>query len=60
VIATGTARLLDDPATIARYQQTLRPWANGQQDYVIAITPQIITGIRLDGAGHGWPTQETS
>jgi hypothetical protein len=25
----------------------LEPWVAGQMDYVIAIRPQIITGIRL-------------
>ena len=47
VIATGTAQLVHDPAAIARYQQALEPWAGGDMDYVIAITPQIITGLRI-------------
>lgn len=49
VIATGMARLVRDPATVTRYQQLLEPWAAGQMDYVIAVKPQIITGIRLMG-----------
>jgi nitroimidazol reductase NimA-like FMN-containing flavoprotein (pyridoxamine 5'-phosphate oxidase superfamily) len=49
VIATGMARLVREPAAITRYQQLLEPWAAGQMDYVIAIKPQIITGIRLVG-----------
>jgi hypothetical protein len=49
VIATGMARLVDDPAIVGRYQRLLEPWAAGQMDYVIAIKPQIITGIRLLG-----------
>jgi Pyridoxamine 5'-phosphate oxidase len=49
VIATGTARLVRDPAVIARYEQALEPWAAGQMDYVIAIKPQILTGLRLVG-----------
>jgi hypothetical protein len=49
VIATGTARLVGDPAAISRYQQLPEPWAAGQMDYVISIRPQIITGIRLVG-----------
>jgi nitroimidazol reductase NimA-like FMN-containing flavoprotein (pyridoxamine 5'-phosphate oxidase superfamily) len=48
VIATGVARLVD-PAAVARYEQLLEPWMAGQMDYVIAIKPQIITGIRLVG-----------
>jgi nitroimidazol reductase NimA-like FMN-containing flavoprotein (pyridoxamine 5'-phosphate oxidase superfamily) len=47
VIATGTARLVRDPAAISRYKQLLEPWAAGQMDHVIAVKPQIITGIRL-------------
>ena len=49
VIATGMARLVRDPDAITRYQQLLEPWVAGQMDYVIAIRPQIITGIRLVG-----------
>ena len=49
VIATGMARLLRDPAVITRYQELLEPWAAGQMDYVIAIQPQVITGLRLVG-----------
>jgi nitroimidazol reductase NimA-like FMN-containing flavoprotein (pyridoxamine 5'-phosphate oxidase superfamily) len=49
VIVTGMARLVGEPAAVARYQQLLEPWAAGQMDHVIAITPQIITGIRLVG-----------
>ena len=49
VIATGMARMVRDPAAITRYQQLLEPWVAGQMDYVIAIRPQIITGIRLVG-----------
>jgi nitroimidazol reductase NimA-like FMN-containing flavoprotein (pyridoxamine 5'-phosphate oxidase superfamily) len=49
VIATGMARLVQDPAVIARYEQLLEPWAAGQMDYVIAVKPQMITGVRLAG-----------
>jgi nitroimidazol reductase NimA-like FMN-containing flavoprotein (pyridoxamine 5'-phosphate oxidase superfamily) len=49
VIATGMARLVRDPAAIARYEQLLEPWVTGQMDYVIAIKPQIIAGLRLVG-----------
>lgn len=47
VIATGIAQLVHDPAAIARYQQALEPWAGGDMDYVIAIKPQMITGLRI-------------
>ncbi len=49
VIVTGTARLVSDRAAVARYMGLLEPWADGQMDHVIRITPQIITGIRLVG-----------
>lgn len=49
VIATGMARLVRDPAAIARYQKLLESWAAGQMDYVIAIRPQTMTGLRLAG-----------
>jgi len=49
VIATGMARLIRDPALIARYQELLEPWAAGQMDFVIAIKPQVITGLQLVG-----------
>jgi nitroimidazol reductase NimA-like FMN-containing flavoprotein (pyridoxamine 5'-phosphate oxidase superfamily) len=47
VIVTGMARLVRDPAAISRYQQLLHPWADGQMNYIIAISPQVITGLRL-------------
>jgi nitroimidazol reductase NimA-like FMN-containing flavoprotein (pyridoxamine 5'-phosphate oxidase superfamily) len=49
VIATGMARLVRDPAAVSRYKQSLQPWTDSQMDYVISITPQFITGLRLAG-----------
>ncbi len=49
VIVTGLARLVRDPAAISRYQQVLQPWTDSQMDYVIAIRPHVITGLRLAG-----------
>ncbi len=49
VIATGMARLVREPAALARYQQELEPWFEGPMDYVIAIRPRVMTGIRLVG-----------
>ncbi|HEX6453794.1 MAG TPA: pyridoxamine 5'-phosphate oxidase family protein [Trebonia sp.] len=49
VIATGTARLITDPAAVRRYQQALQPWVAEPMDQVIAISPAMITGIRLAG-----------
>ncbi len=49
VIVTGMARLVRDSAAITRYEQLLEPWAAGQMGYVIAVKPQVITGLRLVG-----------
>jgi nitroimidazol reductase NimA-like FMN-containing flavoprotein (pyridoxamine 5'-phosphate oxidase superfamily) len=49
VIVTGLARLISDPAAISGYQQVLQPWADTQMDYVIAIEPKVVTGLRLVG-----------
>jgi nitroimidazol reductase NimA-like FMN-containing flavoprotein (pyridoxamine 5'-phosphate oxidase superfamily) len=49
VIATGMARLVREPAAISRYERLLQPWADSQMNYVIAIKPQFITGLRLAG-----------
>lgn len=47
VIATGLARLVADPADIARYANAVEPWIAGDMNQVIAIEPQFISGIRL-------------
>jgi hypothetical protein len=52
VIVTGMARLVRDPAAVARYERLLQPWAEGQMDYVIAIEPRLVTGLRLVGWCH--------
>jgi nitroimidazol reductase NimA-like FMN-containing flavoprotein (pyridoxamine 5'-phosphate oxidase superfamily) len=49
VIATGMARLVREPAAIARYQDLLEPWIAGQMDHVVAIEPEFVSGIRLVG-----------
>ncbi len=47
VIAAGVARLVTDPALVTRYGELLEPWTAGQKDYVIAVEPRSISGIRL-------------
>lgn len=49
VIVTGLARLVREPAAIARYSASLEPWIAGEMDHVIAIEARYITGIRLVG-----------
>jgi nitroimidazol reductase NimA-like FMN-containing flavoprotein (pyridoxamine 5'-phosphate oxidase superfamily) len=50
VIATGMATLVRDPAVIARYEQALESWVEPEMDCVIAIRPQVITGMRVAAA----------
>ncbi len=47
VVVTGLATTVTDPARIARYEQLLHPWVNLAMDSVIAINPQIVTGVRI-------------
>ena len=49
VIATGLARLVQEPDAIAHYEQLLEPWVVGEMDHVISIEPRFITGVRLVG-----------
>jgi hypothetical protein len=37
-----------DPGQVSRYEQLLQPWVN-HADTVIAIEPEIITGLRIAG-----------
>lgn len=47
VVVTGRATPITDPDEIARYEQLLRPWVNNVMDTVIAIEPEIVTGMRI-------------
>ncbi len=47
VVVTGTARLICDPADIARYEGLLRPWASGGAGQFIHLNARIVTGYRL-------------
>jgi hypothetical protein len=49
VIATGLARLVTDPADLARYATAIEPWIAGEMDQVVAIEPRFMSGIRLVG-----------
>ena len=46
VVVTGLAITVTDPDEIARYEQLLHPWVH-KADTVVAIEPQIVTGIRI-------------
>lgn len=47
VVVTGWANTITDPEQIARYEQLLHPWVNMTMDAMIAIRPEIVTGIRI-------------
>ena len=47
VVITGVARLVNDPDEAARYRGLLSSWSDGQADYVIRISPELVTGFRL-------------
>ena len=47
VIATGIARLIQDPGLVDRYCRTLESWTALSADQVIAIVPEMLTGVRL-------------
>lgn len=49
VIATGLARLVTEPADIARYTAATEPWIAGEMDQVVAIEPGFLSGRRLVG-----------
>ncbi|WP_418006007.1 pyridoxamine 5'-phosphate oxidase family protein [Mycobacterium sp. PDNC021] len=46
VVVTGMATTINDPEQLTRYER-LHPWVNPASDNVLAITPQIISGIRI-------------
>jgi nitroimidazol reductase NimA-like FMN-containing flavoprotein (pyridoxamine 5'-phosphate oxidase superfamily) len=52
VTIVGTAREVTDPADMARLRQIgLAPWAPGEREHFVRITPGIITGRWLHHAG---------
>ncbi|WP_396912249.1 pyridoxamine 5'-phosphate oxidase family protein [Mycolicibacterium sp.] len=50
VVVTGLATTITDPDDIARYEQLLHPWVNKVMDTIVAIDPEIITGVRIVAA----------
>lgn len=47
VVVTGVARLVRDPAAVARYRELLQPWVDRSMDQVIAISSDLVTGFEL-------------
>ncbi len=50
VVVTGVARLVTDPADLARYEKQLLPWVDGIRDAVIRISADLVTGYALRSA----------
>jgi hypothetical protein len=46
VVVTGRAYSITDPGQVLRYERQLHPWVN-HADTVVAIEPEIITGLRI-------------
>ncbi|MEV5378268.1 pyridoxamine 5'-phosphate oxidase family protein [Streptomyces nondiastaticus] len=47
VVVTGYARVVTDPADLARYRAALRPWVDRTMDFTVRIHPEEITAMRL-------------
>jgi hypothetical protein len=47
VVVTGIARPIIDPHRLARIGDRLQPWVDSAMDTAIAITPEIVNGVRL-------------
>ena len=47
VVVTGIAVPVVDPGRLARIAERLHPWVDSVMDTAIAITPEIVTGMRL-------------
>lgn len=55
VIVIGTARLVRDPASAARYEDLLQPWVAGDMSQLISVRADIVTGYRLEEPDHARP-----
>lgn len=51
VTISGPAKLVEDPAMAAWYRDVLRPWAAGDCDRIITISPQLVTGYEIAAGG---------
>lgn len=47
VVVTGFAETVTDLARLARIERHLHPWLDSVMDTAIAITPEVVSGIRL-------------
>lgn len=51
VVVVGVARLVRDPAEVARYEKLVRSWLPLEEKYFIRIRPEIVTGRRITRRG---------
>ncbi|MET8827855.1 pyridoxamine 5'-phosphate oxidase family protein [Streptomyces sp. NPDC004610] len=47
VVVTGYARLVTDPADLARYHRLIHPWVDQEMSQTVRIHPDLVTGVRL-------------
>jgi nitroimidazol reductase NimA-like FMN-containing flavoprotein (pyridoxamine 5'-phosphate oxidase superfamily) len=48
ILATGTARRVDDPAELSKFAGVgIEPWADGERDVLLRLTPRVISGRRI-------------
>jgi nitroimidazol reductase NimA-like FMN-containing flavoprotein (pyridoxamine 5'-phosphate oxidase superfamily) len=50
VVVTGYAKVVADLDEIERYMAMVQPWVEGWMDVVVRISPDLVTGYRLESA----------
>lgn len=48
VVVTGYAKVVVDPDETERYMKLVQPWVEGSMDVVVRITPDLVSGYRLE------------
>jgi hypothetical protein len=47
VVVTGVAQMVTEPRDLARYQELLQPWIDGDRNCVVRIPAELVTGYEL-------------
>jgi hypothetical protein len=47
VVVTGVAQVVTEPRHLARYEDLLQPWVDGERNCVIRIPADLVTGYEL-------------
>lgn len=47
VVVTGIVRIVSDRQEADRYREAVRPWVEGPMDYVVRVSPELVTGFEL-------------